>query len=198
MANSSGVRLELDFFIEELNVAIEVQGIQHVEYVPFFHNTYNDFLERKKRDEEKIAICYRKEIDLYHVYTFDDADRTIKRIFFEAKEIDEKALEPPRQDDGPTIMKKKGKGVGIGRKLPKGKIRKAIQTIIMYQESNPEIAKTKVDEIVDIATESNRCAFNGCFSGYLKRYTQRYGKNMPQWALDEIAPLLSDSPFIMK
>jgi len=45
--------LELDFYIEELEVGIEVQGRQHFEYTPMFHASYGAFLEQKERDEQK-------------------------------------------------------------------------------------------------------------------------------------------------
>jgi hypothetical protein len=70
MSTSNGGRLELDFYIEELSCAIEVQGIQHYEYSEFFHDSYDDYLEQRDRDAEKKATCEKRGIKLYEV--FDD------------------------------------------------------------------------------------------------------------------------------
>ncbi len=39
----SGRRLELDFFIQVLGLAVEVQGRQHDQYIKHFHETPLDF-----------------------------------------------------------------------------------------------------------------------------------------------------------
>jgi len=48
-----GEQLFFDFVIDELNVAIEVQGRQHYEFVPFFHRDSYYFYKQKKRDRLK-------------------------------------------------------------------------------------------------------------------------------------------------
>lgn len=65
---------ELDFYIPEIEVAIEVQGNQHFEYVPHFHGTYQNFLDQRRRDIHKKEICFERGITLHEVGTELDAD----------------------------------------------------------------------------------------------------------------------------
>jgi len=59
--------LELDFYIEELQVGIEVQGRQHFEYVPIFHNSYDAFLEQRARDKHKTDLCQQANVTLHYI-----------------------------------------------------------------------------------------------------------------------------------
>ena len=65
--------LELDFYIEELEVGIEVQGIQHYEYIEHFHKTQSGFEEAKRRDERKRHICSDFGIKLIEIACEQDA-----------------------------------------------------------------------------------------------------------------------------
>jgi len=75
-----GSRLELDFIIEELNCAIEVNGLQHYEYVPFFYSSPDDFAVRLKRDKFKSITCANKGIYLYTICSEMDAILAVKSI----------------------------------------------------------------------------------------------------------------------
>lgn len=72
--------LELDFYIPQLKVAIEVQGIQHYEHVPFFHPTVEDFEERQKTDALKRLVCDKHGIWLYEVFDELSADYAVEEI----------------------------------------------------------------------------------------------------------------------
>jgi hypothetical protein len=66
--------LELDLFIEDLALAIEVQGRQHFEYVPHFHGTYRGFQEQKERDKLKCRLCEQQGIVLLEIFSPVDFD----------------------------------------------------------------------------------------------------------------------------
>lgn len=75
----SGWPLELDFYIENLNLAFEVQGRQHYEFVRLFHGTKAGFEDQLERDQLKEELCASAGICLIHLaaeaelYRIDDA-----------------------------------------------------------------------------------------------------------------------------
>ncbi len=74
-------RLELDFFIEELDVAIEVQGAQHYKFMPHFHASYDDFLKRRRDDQFKAEVCITLGIQLFEASNKAEADQVIQQIY---------------------------------------------------------------------------------------------------------------------
>lgn len=65
--------LYLDFFIPQIDLAIEVHGQQHYEFCPFFHKNKADFALAKAKDEDKIDWCKLNNIDLV-VLKYSDTD----------------------------------------------------------------------------------------------------------------------------
>ena len=59
--------LELDCFNEELNLAVEYDGAQHYKYIPYFHKTYEAFLNQRYRDYMKEQMCKENHIKLIRV-----------------------------------------------------------------------------------------------------------------------------------
>jgi len=74
LVSSKGERLELDFFIDKLSIAVEVQGRQHIEFTPLFHITEHDFTEQLRRDKEKKDLCDKAGICLFYVYKKSDVE----------------------------------------------------------------------------------------------------------------------------
>ena len=72
--------LELDFYIDEIKLAAEVQGEQHYKFIQHFHKSIENFELQKKRDEKKEYICREKGIKLFEIFTEKDADLFIKYI----------------------------------------------------------------------------------------------------------------------
>lgn len=75
-----GTRLELDIFIDDLNIAAEIQGGQHSFFVPFFHGTQEKFEKQKMYDEHKQSVCRQVGVKLYDIATEKDADVMIYEI----------------------------------------------------------------------------------------------------------------------
>ena len=64
LLNSSGQRMELDGFNEELSIAFEYNGVQHYEK-NYFIDTQKKLLKRIGDDEQKQRLCKRKNIALF-------------------------------------------------------------------------------------------------------------------------------------
>lgn len=68
----AGTRLSLDFYNANKKIAIEVQGDQHIKYVPFFHGNYkNNYLSQLDRDNKKSLFCDINNILLFEIYQSD-------------------------------------------------------------------------------------------------------------------------------
>lgn len=80
LTSPNGTRLELDIYIDDLNIAAEIQGSQHSCFVPFFHATKEDFEKQKQYDEHKKIICRSEGVRLYDIATEQDADIMIYEI----------------------------------------------------------------------------------------------------------------------
>ena len=65
--NVTGANLELDIYNEGLKLAIEYNGRQHYDYVPFFHKNYEHFQTQKYRDEIKKMLCKQNGIHLIEI-----------------------------------------------------------------------------------------------------------------------------------
>lgn len=75
-----GERIELDFYIADLSLAIEVQGEQHYHFVPVFHRSQDGFKRMLARDEQKKRTCDELGIKLYEVACLDDAYMVIENV----------------------------------------------------------------------------------------------------------------------
>jgi hypothetical protein len=70
--------LELDCYNKTYNLAIEYNGLQHYEHVPYFHRTEDDFKKQQERDKRKAELCSKHGVDLYIIpyqYDYRDSDR---------------------------------------------------------------------------------------------------------------------------
>ena len=67
-------------FNKELNLACEYNGIQHDKYSPFFHKSYEEFINQQKRDHFKIKKCKELGIKLLiisHKIKFENLEKHI-------------------------------------------------------------------------------------------------------------------------
>ena len=57
--------LEIDLYNEDINLAVEYNGRQHYEYIPYFHqNSREKFHTQRYRDEMKKTLCKEKNLPL--------------------------------------------------------------------------------------------------------------------------------------
>lgn len=63
----TGENLELDLYNHDLKLAVEYNGRQHYEFVPFFHQTRDKFQTQKYRDRMKQELCATHKIYLITV-----------------------------------------------------------------------------------------------------------------------------------
>jgi hypothetical protein len=67
--------LEIDCYNDELKLGVEVQGVQHYKYVPYFHKNYEAFMNQKYRDQMKRYLCKENGIRLIEVpYNVKESD----------------------------------------------------------------------------------------------------------------------------
>jgi very-short-patch-repair endonuclease len=71
----AGTRLKFDFYNANKKIAIEVNGQQHVKYVPFFHKRRSNFVSQIRRDQQKIDFCELNKIKLVEIYSESELDK---------------------------------------------------------------------------------------------------------------------------
>ena len=74
-----GAPLELDLYCPELGLAVEYNGRQHYEYVPFFHKTQDNFEHRRELDRLKAEACENNWVTLI-VIPFHKTLPALRRI----------------------------------------------------------------------------------------------------------------------
>lgn len=63
--------MELDFYFPNRNFAIEVQGLQHREYVPAIQSSKEEFERQVQRDKQKQRILQRRKIKILYLHQGD-------------------------------------------------------------------------------------------------------------------------------
>ena len=66
-----GTRMSVDFLNATKKIAIEVNGKQHSEYVPFFHGSRFNYLKAIKRDVKKAEWLASNNYSLIEIYEKD-------------------------------------------------------------------------------------------------------------------------------
>lgn len=81
LTSPTGNRLELDLYIPQLGVAIEVQGRQHIQFEKFFHKDQAGFMRQMLYDQIKRIRCQKHSVRLFEVYSYQDIQRAIASIY---------------------------------------------------------------------------------------------------------------------
>jgi len=72
--------LEIDVFVPELGVGVEVHGKQHFEHVPFFHGSDDDFERAIRLDMEKRIACTENGVFLFELESEERIDEVVKKM----------------------------------------------------------------------------------------------------------------------
>lgn len=83
-----GERLMLDVFCPKYKIAAEFHGRQHFEFIPYFHDTYDEYVRSCLRDDRKLQLCEEQGITLV-VFRYCDnltEDLIYTRIMDELRE----------------------------------------------------------------------------------------------------------------
>lgn len=83
----SGYCLELDCYNQNLQIALEYQGIQHFQFTPFFHKTKHDFLQQQKRDQLKRELCLKNNVILLEVPFSIKHDQLFVHLVTQLKQV---------------------------------------------------------------------------------------------------------------
>jgi len=154
LLSSSLTRLELDFYIEELRIAFEIQGRQHYEHIPFFHKSIEQYHKRRKYDEEKKDLCRGARIKLVEIFTFFDAVMEVEKI---GDKFNLKAVEPEEEIEETIQVKDNGNQHTISKYI--------MDQSIMIRYGNPKATiEKKISEVEK-------------FRRKLTRYYERMDKN---------------------
>ena len=105
LTDDTGARLELDFTIEELNVAIEVQGAQHYVFTPHFHSNHKAFVAAMRRDEFKQRACLERGVKLHEVASSSEIFDMTSDII---ANIPEEIFVPQKMKAHPIALSPKG------------------------------------------------------------------------------------------
>jgi len=114
LLSPTGTRLELDIFIPEMNIAIEIQGEQHFRFISFFHKSYSEFEKRKQYDEEKRNLCYGAGIRLVEICTEKDADIFVSEIALPKAKSEPDHTLSKLQRDAVQAIERNNKGMADG------------------------------------------------------------------------------------
>ena len=76
----AGSKMSFDFYNANKRIAIEVQGRQHVKYVPHFHGKNKiNFISQMRRDHQKREFCQINNINLIEVFSEKEIDALIDK-----------------------------------------------------------------------------------------------------------------------
>ena len=85
----TGQNLELDFYCEELQLAVEYNGRQHRTMTEYFHNNFQDFMYQVWKDQFKQKCCQERNIQLIII---SDEIKNIKNYLENHSVIKQKCL----------------------------------------------------------------------------------------------------------
>lgn len=79
-------KLRLDFYLTDLNIAIECQGLQHFEPVEFFggEESFNEIIERDRRKKQ---LCEANNVPLFYIRYDENVEERLQQILSEFVDV---------------------------------------------------------------------------------------------------------------
>lgn len=160
LISSDQTWLELDFFIEELNIAFEVQGAQHYQFVPFFHKTEDDYKKRRRHDHEKKTLCYGRGVKLIEIYTETDAEIAIKNIEESIKREQPKYFYQLPQEYTPSQIRRRNKKLSAASRIDnsesamKERVEKCKKNIELFESGLLEATEEKLSKWKEVVVNN--------------------------------------------
>ncbi len=77
--------LKFDYYLPDLNLLVEYDGVQHYVFPNYFHKTYHDFLVQKHHDWMKRKYAKKHGIKLQRVLYYESIKDKIEEILKETK-----------------------------------------------------------------------------------------------------------------
>jgi hypothetical protein len=75
--------LKLNIYSDNLKIAIEYNGLEHYEFIHWFHKNEKDFNKQKKKDLSKKKLCVENGIKLINVHYSLDNYEIIKEYIIQ-------------------------------------------------------------------------------------------------------------------
>lgn len=66
--------LYLDYYIPMLKLAVEFDGLQHEQYIPYFHKDIQGFMRSQQADKAKDQYCLDNDISLIRINHDEEVD----------------------------------------------------------------------------------------------------------------------------
>lgn len=83
-------KLELDGYNEELRLAFEYQGEQHVRFIPFFHRSEAAWIKQQERDKKKRELCKQngtRLIEVPHTYSYQNEGELLEYLIEQVMDV---------------------------------------------------------------------------------------------------------------
>ena len=82
LLSDKGFPLLYDFYIKDLNLLIEFDGVQHFKFMPYFHKTREEFERQKKHDDLKNKYAKKNKYKLIRIKDVDKVYSTLSTVNF--------------------------------------------------------------------------------------------------------------------
>lgn len=200
LTSTHGERLELDFYLPNLDLAIEIQGEQHYKFIPYFHQEEQNFTDQLRRDNEKRIICDKAGIDLIEITSYDEIDFVLEKVSLLIPQKETDFVENMKKFDFPEkVMStsqrlRKTRGVFRERHLKKYK-NKLMNYVYTIRKNSQDISRLSgnyesLGKINRLVNNRELCIFG------MKRFIKRYrleirlgfllSKDIPQHHKDKL------------